>query len=170
MAKSDTQTSPRPNSDYGMPHQEGLASSPGFSLGLGLGMFVGAVACGLLTSRAGGDFMSYLEEKTSELKDRAREMLQGSELKEKVGEVLRSKAVEALTSAKDKAMDKVGEVVGVVTENVSSAAVATGLVSSQDESEHQEEDEGSHDLTGVVGSGKGKSQKDKPNGKSGNQK
>lgn len=139
--------------------QDSGGSGSGFSMGLGVGMFVGAVVCGLLTSRGGTDFMGFLEEKTAELKDKAKEMLEGSEIKEKVREVLHSKAMEAVSSVKDKALEKVGAVVESVTEGVGGLTSGSESDSNQDDqgdsqSERQAGKQGQSNKPG--GNGKGK--------------
>lgn len=62
------------------------ASSPGFSIGLGVGLLVGAVASSLLLTKAGSDLVALIEAQTSRLKEKAGQLMDSPELKEKAAE------------------------------------------------------------------------------------
>lgn len=99
-----------------------IVASPGFGLGLGIGLLIGAVASSLLMTKAGTELVAYIESKTSDLKDKATGLIESSELKDMAVDLLKGKAAETLLSVKDRASETIGNALGAAAEKLTSVA------------------------------------------------
>lgn len=138
-----------------------LVSSPGFGLGLGIGLLVGAVASSLLMTKAGTDLVAYIENKTSDWKEKATELLETSELKEMAVDLLKGKAAETLLSVKDRAAESIGSAIGAAAEKLTTAAQSTaemvGVTGEGQTAEAEPPEMAGAGPKGKPGNGKGKS-------------
>lgn len=157
MTKTMTKNGPSAMPAEPMNRGSELISTPGFTIGLGLGLLVGAVTSGLLMTKAGSDLVMFLESKTSELKDKASEMLESSELKDKAVELMRGKAAQTLMSVKDTAADKITGAIETAAEKLTTVVEKTASLGEPESAGTRLEQEEQEDGKVSAGKASGKS-------------